>query len=485
MTMASSEAWRVTWARRSHPLRRRIHEFVRRHEAAWEVTMGALAVLYVGLGVLLDDGFVSPPLTVVDPAITAVFFTEYVGRLWAAPDRRRHFWAHLPDLIALVPSVRGLRIVRLVRLVRLVPVLAAARGLEIPLVRRLRWHLARVATQMDDRVVPAALETVVVLVAASALVVTIVERPWTFEDFGAAFYWAVNTVLGSGDPTFVTSPVGWVVSWTLILLGLTILAVATGSIVTFFVSVALKEGSGMGVAGHSNHVVICGWNQTARELVAELRGDESSLPIVVVCPAESNPAGSGVYFVRGDPRNADDLERANIREAAAAVVFPDDPSDEADMRSILTVLAIESAAPEVRTIVELNNSAHVEHARRAHADEVIVASQLAAHLAARTALYPGLADLVADVVSGGEGAELYRVRLPVEYAGRPVDEVVDDLRRRHRATLLAVVRGDRPIVNPAPDLRIESDDDALVIAESLADLVPAHGRPGSGAPGRD
>ena len=77
----------------------------------------------------------------------------------------------------------------------------------------------------------------------------------------------------------------------------------------------------------------------------------------------------GVYFVRGDITNTDDLERCGIREAAAALVFPVDSSDEADMRSILAVMAIESLAPNVRTVVEANNPSHVGHFRRADADE--------------------------------------------------------------------------------------------------------------------
>lgn len=478
--MTSTTAPRIDLAGRMTAVRRQVRGFVDRHEVAWEATLGSLAVVYVVLGVLLDLGFVPASLGLVDPFITAIFVAEYGGRLWAAEDRRRHVWTHLPDLVALVPSVRGLRVLRLVRLLRVAPILAAAGGLEVPLLRRLRWHLLRTWEQLDLRPARAALLTTVTVVAMSALIVTLVERSWSLEELARSVYWATNTVLGSGDPTYVVSPLGWLASWSLILLGLTILAVGTGSIVTFFVSVALKEGSGMGSAGYRGHVVVCGWNQSARELVAELRSDAYSVPIVLVCQAESNPAGSGIYFIRGDPKNAEDLERANIREATAALIFPTDPSDEADLRSILTVLAIESLAPGVRTVVELNNSAHVDHARRAHADEVIVASQLAAHLAARTALYPGLAELVADVVSGGEGAELYRVRLPDGYVGRSVEETVGDLLRRHRATMLAVVRGDRCLVNPAPDMRIEPNDDALVVAESLADLVPMHGPPGAG-----
>ena len=79
------------------------------------------------------------------------------------------------------------------------------------------------------------------------------------------------------------------------------------------------------------------------------------------------------------------------------------------MKSILCVMAIESLAPQVRTVVEVNNPSHVEHFQRADADEILVSSQLVSRLMARSSLYPGLAGLVTDIVSGGEGSELYRV----------------------------------------------------------------------------
>ena len=142
------------------------------------------------------------------------------------------------------------------------------------------------------------------------------------------------------------------------------------------------------------------------------------------------------------------------------------------MRSILTIMAIESMAPQVRTVAEVNNPRHVEHFRRARVDEVLVTSSLASHLLARTALYPGLTGLVTDIVSGGEGSELYRVYLPEEYAGASVDEASMRLRAEHRATLLAIGRGATTIVNPSTDFRIEAGDEALVVAESLGTLAP-------------
>ena len=151
------------------------------------------------------------------------------------------------------------------------------------------------------------------------------------------------------------------------------------------------------------------------------------------------------------------------------------------MHGILTVMAIESLAPDVRTVAEVNNPSHVEHFQRAHADEVLVTSSLASHLVARSALYPGLTGLVSDIVTGGEGSELYRVELPERYLGLHIDEVSTRLRHEHRATLLAIGRGTQTVVNPPTDFHLQAGDDLLVVAESLGNARPAQARSRNGA----
>lgn len=211
---------------------------------------------------------------------------------------------------------------------------------------------------------------------------------------------------------------------------------------------------------------------TAREAIEELRSDDYKRRIVLIHDADRNPAEGQAYYVRGDPTGTEDLLRAGITDAEAALVFPSSLSNEADMRSIPTVMAIECVAPHVRTVAEANNPRHVEHFKRAHADEVLVTPRLASHLLARAALYPGLADLVTDMVSGGEGSELYRVAVPDEYAGLAIDEASRRLRDEHHATLLAVNRSGETFMNPAADFVLAAGDEALVVATKLGKLAP-------------
>jgi voltage-gated potassium channel len=142
------------------------------------------------------------------------------------------------------------------------------------------------------------------------------------------------------------------------------------------------------------------------------------------------------------------------------------------MHSILIVLAIESLAPDVRTVVEVNNPKHVTHFKRAEVDEVLVTSKLASRLLARTALHPGLGDLVTDMVSGGIGSELYRVPMPDRMIGRPVLEVSSSLLEHNDATLLAVARNGEVVANPGARFIMAAGDEFVVMAESMERLAP-------------
>jgi voltage-gated potassium channel len=351
-----------------------------------------------------------------------------------------------------------------------------------PTIRRLGWHRRRIARTLDRRLLWRALRAVLVFVFIVAVLVWLVEKPTTLGALADSVYWAFTTVLGQGQPGYVTSLAGRLLSWTLIIFGVAIFGTITGALVALVIDFLIKEGQGLGASGFRDHIVVCGWNTTARDLIDELRTDAYEAKVVVVADVDKNPAGDGVYFVRGDSTSSDALERAGIEEAAAALIFPREPTDDADMHSILTVMAVESLAPGVRTVAEVNNPRHVEHFRRAGVDEILVTSRLASRLLARAALYPGLSELVTDIVSGGEGSELYRIAVPDAYVGLTIDELAARLRADHRATLLSVNRGGHAYVNPPTDFHLEIGDDAIVVAVSLGTLAPLQIRKTSDVP---
>jgi voltage-gated potassium channel len=341
--------------------------------------------------------------------------------------------------------------------------------LSSPLIRRVTWYGRRITSNLDRRFFIALIVGIISVCTIAASLITLAEKPLNLRAFGQSLYWAITTIFGQGQPGYVTTPIGWLISWIMIILGVGLLATITGALVGVVINFLLKEGQGMGVSGYRDHIVVCGWNSTARELIDELRNDDRRVRIVLIHDADRNPAGEHVYYVKGDASEARDLERAGIMHAAAALVFPLEGSNDADMKSILIVMTIDSMAPQVRIVAEVNNPRHVDHFNRAGADELLVTSHLASRLLARSAIYPGLADLVSDLVSSG-GSELYRVKIPAAYVGLTVEEAGVRFRREHGAIMVAVRRDDHAVFHGAPDFTLRADDDAVVIAESLGTM---------------
>ena len=100
------------------------------------------------------------------------------------------------------------------------------------------------------------------------------------------------------------------------------LGMITGALVAMVIDFLLKEGQGLGASGYKDHIVVCGWNTTARDLIAELRGDDYQLKVVVIAELDKNPAGEGVYFVRGDATDEEDLERAGLSRRLGGAGLP-------------------------------------------------------------------------------------------------------------------------------------------------------------------
>ncbi|MEO8437174.1 MAG: hypothetical protein ABI562_01855, partial [Chloroflexota bacterium] len=113
------------------------------------------------------------------------------------------------------------------------PVLAS------PLIRRVAWHLRRVAGQLDRRFFISLTEGIIGVVIVAAILITVLEKPLRIESLFDSFNWGIATVLGAGDSAFVTSPGGRIVGWLLILFGVAMLGMITGALVAMVIDFLL------------------------------------------------------------------------------------------------------------------------------------------------------------------------------------------------------------------------------------------------------
>lgn len=131
-----------------------VNRFFQNHEFSATLVMVALALVYVLLATIQDDGgkLVSDTVTeVVLNTITIIFVVEFAVRFWAADSRLKYLKHHWIDLFAVLPSFRFLRLIGLARLVILVRLLRFIRIAVIAqslinaerVVGRLRWIAMR------------------------------------------------------------------------------------------------------------------------------------------------------------------------------------------------------------------------------------------------------------------------------------------------------------------------------------------------------
>ena len=209
----------------------------------------------------------------------------------------------------------------------------------------------------------------------------------------------------------------------------------------------------MGASGYRDHIVVCGWNSTARDLIDELRGDDfkarsSSSPRSTRTPPATGSISFGATRPTGRPR------AGRHQGGGGGARLP------------------EGGHERRRHALDPDGHGHrIDRARRpdrGRGQQPAPRRPLPAsprrrgprHLAAGLApagpfgALSGPAELVTDIVSGGEGSELYRISIPDEYVGLSIDEVAARLRRDHHATLLSVNRGGRAFVNPSADFAV-------------------------------
>lgn len=199
----------------------RLSDWERRLE--WPLT--ALAVIFLGLYALevLDTGLSGGAREAVDLGLTAIwalFGIDYLVRLVLAGDRGWFVRTHLLDLmILLLPMARPLRALRVIAMIN-------------ALNRRLRGGFrGKVALYVTA--------TMLLVGTIASLAVLDAERyapHATITTFGDAVWWTLSTIttIGYGDVYPVTVE-GRVVAGALMIAGIALLGVITGSFASWFV----------------------------------------------------------------------------------------------------------------------------------------------------------------------------------------------------------------------------------------------------------
>jgi len=274
------------------------------------------------------------------------------------------------------------------------------------------------------------------------------------SNLGDALYWAIisMTTTGYGDITPLTTG-GKITAALVVLSGLVLLSIVTASIASVLVEKKIREGKGLEVIKLKDHLLLCGWNNNAEEVIESLIRNLDSGKINLVLVNELNEEeleslkfkyrNYSFKFIRGNFTREEVLARANVTQAKAAIILADTSGqhtlEKADERTILATLAIKSMAPGVKTCAELLNSENKQHLQRAQVDEIIVRGEHIGNLLAGAAISPGLPRVLFHLLSPLEENNLWKVPIPTRFIGKSVRELAEYFRKEHQALLLALL----------------------------------------------
>lgn len=306
-----------------------------------------------------------------------------------------------------------------------------------------------------------------------------------FGTFGYAFFesstlanglwWSIVTMttVGYGD-LFPETIGGKILAVFIMCTGIGVLGVFTAAIASIFMEKRIKEIRGMKALKLKNHFLICGWNFRGKNIVDELSADPMlhDTDIIIISDQDKNPCEGkkGVYFIKG-AINAESLQKANIKEAKAALVLLDESMDSfsRDAKSILSALTLKKLNPKVYTSVELANSENREQCEITGADEIIISGQLTTNLLVQSVLDQGITDCINELLTNKYGHEFYKIPVENHLNGKEFSEVLLYYKNKKNIMTIGVQRTienrKKTITNPPCDLVINSSDNLIVIAE--------------------
>jgi len=292
-------------------------------------------------------------------------------------------------------------------------------------------------------------------------------EPTSFPTIFDGIWWAIITTSTIGYGDFVpTSILGRSIAILLILIG-------TGFVTTYFVALASSAVTNQNayLEGKTSyqgkgHVVIVGWNERVKETIKQLKTKKPPIDIILIDETlEELPNPSqNIHFIKGNPMDDETLEKANITNAELILITSDQSKDEtqADMCTILTLLAVKGLNPDIYSICELLTSQQVNNAKRAGAEEILQTNKLSSYVMVNSVLSHGMTDALLTMLDQLKGSKLKYINTYHDLVGKSFGESSNILQQK-KTLLLGVKRGNEAIVNPAHSFIIMKNDQLLVI----------------------
>ncbi len=261
-------------------------------------------------------------------------------------------------------------------------------------------------------------------------------EPEMFENPFIGFWYVMTTVTTTGYGDFVPeTTLGRIFGLFLYFFGIGLIAIVIGKVVEGFgMYRKLKEEGKLSYKGRGHYVII-GWSNKAKHAMNEILEIDENANIVVIDSLPKTPyEHEKLYYINGDATDTHTLERANILDASAVLIFARDNEIDpvsADGKALIIVSTIEGYAVEkerdIYTIVEIIKEKHIPNFQHANVDEFVIADEALSDLMAKAAVHKGSGKLVMKLLGRKNGVDLWKIKK--RHVWKTYNDAFEDLKK--------------------------------------------------------
>ncbi len=228
-----------------------------------------------------------------------------------------------------------------------------------------------------------------------------------------SFWWTMQTIttVGYGD-TAVVGYLGRTNAIFVMVFGIGSLGFMLSLLAAGLIDNNLKKRIEGVIVKKKNHVIICNYDSTGKEVVLDLM--EKRYPIVMLSETPVNDRELDFDYVRGNSLNEPDLKRAGIMKCNSVILLASKLTEgreasEIDALTIVSGMKIKKINPKANVIAEILTPESAINAKDAGIDEVVVRGALSSSVISRSVFTPGMSDLILQILSGKNDVDIKEV----------------------------------------------------------------------------
>ncbi|MEJ2635196.1 MAG: ion channel [Calditrichia bacterium] len=270
------------------------------------------------------------------------------------------------------------------------------------------------------------------------------------HSFGQAIWWVLisMTTVGYGDVVPITAA-GKLLGVLVIFTGVALVSMFTATVSSIFVAKKLKEERGLKQITDSNHIILCGWNHTAEQIINVIFQQPQSSPVVMIHQLPEDQVQNimlkfkdqPLKYVRGDFAQEEILNRANLGKAQAVLIVPDASTGltaRTDEKTILTAFSVKALQPKLKVYAHILDRDNEPYLKKAQVDDYIISDSFSGVLMGEMVTHPGVPQSIQNLIGGGSGNHLERIAIPQELSGKTFGESISYFRTKNQLPIAIV-----------------------------------------------